>query len=183
MRWLAALLGASITVVGATWAWWPSTSSLAPPAKELSRGGATAPSSPMHSWPPPWPYASMAPAAMAEALDGAHSMGRARERSDLQAAPILGSNAEPVTPNTADLADPKAYLAFEKRATVRLYRSYIQAADIELPRLRSDIARARTLGFAPEQIAKAEAKALGIAAMRSKLVADIGKLEQAEPTH
>jgi len=103
-------------------------------------------------------------------VSGAQSMAQTRLHGDPEAPPIARSEAAPAVPSAAELADPKAYLAFEKRQSLRLYASYVQAVDQQLPILRDDIARGRAIGIAPEKIAKAEAKAHGLEQMRAQLI-------------
>jgi hypothetical protein len=106
----------------------------------------------------------------AQPVPAAQSMAETRVHGDPEAPPIARTDAMPVAPTAAELADPKAYLAFEARQSMRLYASYVQAVDRQLPILRDDIARGRALGIAPDKIAKAEAKARGLEQMRAQLI-------------
>jgi hypothetical protein len=115
---------------------------------------------------------------VAQPVPAAQSMAQTRLHGDPEAPPIVRSEATPAAPTAAELADPKAYLAFEARQSLRLYASYVQAVDRQLPILRDDIARGRALGIAPEKIAKAEAKARGLEQMRAQLIKDHPELGQ-----
>ena len=103
-------------------------------------------------------------------LSAADSMAATRQHGDSQAPPIGSADAVRDLPTAAELADPKAYQAYEARQTKRVYASYVKAVDTELPILRGDIARGRALGIAPEEIAKAEDKARRLEQMRAQLL-------------
>jgi hypothetical protein len=121
-----------------------------------------------------------APPSIAETpVSAAVSMANTRLHGDPDAPPIVRSTALPDVPSAAQLADPKAYLQYEAKQTLRVYASYVQAVDQQLPILRDDIARGRAIGIAPEKIAKAEAKARGLEAMRAKLLKEHPELAAA----
>lgn len=106
-------------------------------------------------------------------VDAGESMKQALEHGDPAAPPVVRSaSGEKAT--AAELADPKAYQAYEARQNQRLYNQYVKAANDEIPRLQADIARARAAGLPPEQIAEGEEKLRRIQAMRDQLQAEKG---------
>ena len=100
------------------------------------------------------------------------SMANTRLHGDPEAPPIARSEEAPVLPTAAELADPKAYLAFEARQNLRLYSAYVRAVDQQVPILSDDIARGVAIGIAPEKIAKAQEKVRRLQAMRAQLIKD-----------
>lgn len=122
-------------------------------------------------------FFSAPPSAAGEPVPASVSMASTRLHGDPEAPPIVRSSETPVAPSENELADPKAYLAYEARQSVRLYASYIRAVDKELPILRGDIARGRAIGIAPEKIAKAEEKVRRLEAMRAQLLKEHPELK------
>lgn len=106
-------------------------------------------------------------------VDAAVSMQQALAKGDPSAPPVQ-REAPREAPSAAELADPKAYQAYEARQNQRLYNQYLKAADSEIPRLQADIERARAAGLSPEQIAEGEEKLRRIQAMRDQLQAEKG---------
>jgi arylsulfatase A-like enzyme len=103
--------------------------------------------------------------------NAARSMADMRLHGDPESPPIALATETGERPTEQELADPSAYAAFESRQTAQLYAAYVRAVDQELPRLRQDIERARSMGIDAGEIAKAEAKARGLEEMRRQLVA------------
>ncbi len=108
----------------------------------------------------------------APVVPAALSMASTRLHGDPEAPPIARSEEAPVLPTPAELADPKAYQAFEARQNVRLYAAYVRAVDQQVPILRDDIARGIAVGIAPDKIAKAQDKVRRLQEMRAQLVKD-----------
>ncbi|UUZ50993.1 hypothetical protein LP420_16085 [Massilia sp. B-10] len=71
-------------------------------------------------------------------------MAAAREHGDDRAPPLAPAAPRETAPSPAQLADPAAYAGFEQGRQAKLMASYAAAVDSELPRLRSDVERART---------------------------------------
>lgn len=112
--------------------------------------------------------------------DAAASMARTRLHGDPDAPPIArGPDPQRASPSHEVLSNVQAYQNWEQHQKQRVYAAYIKAVDQELPRLQDDIARARAMGFDKQEIARAEAKANGLANMRAQLEKEL----QAAPTH
>ena len=110
-------------------------------------------------------------------IDAATSMANAMKNGDPRTPPI--GRSEPQEKATeAELADPKLYAQYEARQTMRLYKGYINAADVEIPRLQQDIAKAKAAGLKPEQIAEGEEKLRRIQQMRDQLASQHPELVQ-----
>jgi hypothetical protein len=100
-------------------------------------------------------------------------MAQTRLHGDPEAPPIANAPIEREVPNAQELADPKAYEAYETRQTQRTYAAYIRAVDEELPRLRADIERGRAMGIGADKIAMAEDKARRLGLMRAQLAQEL----------
>lgn len=172
-------LGALAAVLAcATWIAWPDKQAAggigAAPAQ--TAGGpvpqAAGPSGP--GWLADLPNGGGTPPAPAidQSKPAAVSLAETRLHGDPEAPPIARDETPRERPTDAELADPKAYQAYETRQTMRTYASYIGAVDKELPRLREDIERGRAMGIPAEEIAKAEEKARGMEEMRAQLLKD-----------
>lgn len=110
-------------------------------------------------------------------VDAAKSMAEAMKNGDPRTPPI--GRSEPQEQATAaELADPKLYAQYEARQNMRLYKGYIQAAEVEIPRLQQDIAKAKAEGLKPEQIAEGEEKLRRIQQMRDQLASQHPELVQ-----
>ncbi|CUI05851.1 hypothetical protein [Massilia antarctica] len=173
---LLALAGAAL-VGAALWLVWPQDD--VPPAANTAHATASTPAPVAgRPWLDAWPPAGQgAPAAQAP-LAAAHSMAQTRAYGDPEAPPIAVDVPARARPTAEELADPKAYQAFEARQNAQVMAAYVKAVDEELPRLREDIARGRSMGIAADKIAKAEEKARGLESMRAQLLKDhpaIGK--------
>ncbi|MFZ6657940.1 hypothetical protein [Undibacterium sp. TJN19] len=169
-----------------TWQFWPQ-----PEDMKALQQTTLAPSSTMEldnpkqlrssSWPPPFPerveerkFVPLLP--MGPQLSAAQSLAATRE-GDPRTPPVLHNQIVQEMPDAAELADPKAYQAYETRQNTRLYAAYVQAANDEIPRLREAIARARDMGMTPADIAKGEEKLRRISAMQGQLLSEHPELQ------
>ncbi|AZP12440.1 hypothetical protein [Undibacterium parvum] len=100
---------------------------------------------------------------------------------DPRSPPVIHNTAEPTLPSADELADPKAYQQYEARQNMRLYSSFIDAAQTEVPRLKADVARAREVGIAAADISKVEEKIKRIEAMQAQLLRDHPQLLATSP--
>lgn len=165
-------LALSVLAVGTLAAAWlalpekqePATAS-ATPATATAPGPARAPA-------PQAGMAFFAPVASAPA-PAATSLAATRQHGDPQAPPMAREPVARTPPTAQELADPKAYEAYEAREAQRTYAAYIHAVDEELPRLRANIARGRAMGIGADKIAMAEDKARRLAMMRTQLVQEL----------
>lgn len=110
-------------------------------------------------------------------VDAAESLLQARLHGDARA-PAVVRSAEREPPTAAELADPDAYQRYEARQNERLYRAYIKAADGEIPKLQEQIAKGRSGGLTPEQLAEGEEKLRRIEAMSNQLKSDHPELNR-----
>ena len=60
----------------------------------------------------------------------------------------------------------------EARFYGNLDKGYVKAAEVEIPRLQADIAKAKAMGLKPEQIAEGEEKLRRIQQMRDQLASE-----------
>ncbi|QNB00637.1 hypothetical protein [Massilia sp. Se16.2.3] len=123
-------------------------------------------------WPDPGPAGAPRTSGAGEPKPAAVSLAETRLHGDPEAPPIARDETPRERPSEAELADPKAYAAYESRQQARLYAAYVDAVNKELPRLREDIERGRAMGIAADKIARAEEKARGLEAMRAQLLKD-----------
>jgi hypothetical protein len=107
------------------------------------------------------------------------SLAEGHLRGDPRTPPLVRANDNPLAASDAELADPKAYAAYETRQNLRVLAQFNQAAAQMLPQLRQDIERGRQLGIAPEKIAKAEEKYRRIAAEQANILKQHPELAQA----
>lgn len=105
-------------------------------------------------------------------VDGVEALREARLAGDDRAPAIVRDEGRRETPTAAELADPDAYQRYEARQNERLYRSYIKAAEAEVPKLQEQLARGKQAGLTPEQIAEGEEKLRRIEEMRNQLMSD-----------
>ncbi|MDM5177713.1 hypothetical protein PO883_10970 [Massilia sp. DJPM01] len=167
---LLALAGAAL-VGGALWLVWPQDD--LPPDAGAAQASAGTPAPPAaRPWLDAWPAPTQAAPAGEAALPAAQSLAQTRLHGDPQAPPIALDVPARARPTAEELADPKAYQAFEARQNAQVMAAYVKAVDEELPRLRDDIARGRAMGIAADKIAKAEDKARGLESMRAQLLKD-----------
>ena len=98
-------------------------------------------------------------------------MANAMKNGDPRAPTIIHDTVqEAATPE--EIADPKLYAQYEARQNMRLYKGYVKAAEVEIPRLQADIAKAKAMGLKPEQIAEGEEKLRRIQQMRDQLASE-----------
>lgn len=87
------------------------------------------------------------------------ALAQSREQGDPRTPPVQHDDPAQQTQATPEqLADPKAYHEYERSQHQRLVANFSQAVETELPRLRSDIDRARAAGIPDEELAKMEEK-------------------------
>jgi hypothetical protein len=104
-------------------------------------------------------------------VDAATSMANAMKNGDPRAPIIIHDTVqEAATPE--EIANPKLYAQYEARQNMRLYKGYVKAAEVEIPRLQADIAKAKAMGLKPEQIAEGEEKLRRIQQMRDQLASE-----------
>lgn len=113
----------------------------------------------------------------ASQVDAVESLSQSRLQGDARA-PAVVRSSERVPPTAAELADPDAYQRYEARQNERLYRGYVKAADSEIPKLQEQIAKGRSEGLTPEQIAEGEEKLRRIESMRNQLMSDHPELNK-----
>lgn len=151
-----------------------------PVARTLAEGARTV-------WPANWPpvfearetelkRVELTP--LEAAVPAAYSMALARQNGDARTPPLQRDAPAPQA-SAAELADPRAYQAFESRQNMKLYAGFVQAAEADIPGLRRDIERGREAGIAPAQIAKVEEKLRRIEAMRAQLLVQHPELARA----
>lgn len=110
-------------------------------------------------------------------VDAVESLRQARLNGDASA-PAVVRSPERELPTAAELADPEAYQRYEARQNERMYRSFVSAADSEIPKLQEQVAKGRAAGLSPEQIAEGEEKLRRIEAMRNQLMSDHPELNR-----
>jgi hypothetical protein len=105
-----------------------------------------------------------------QSQSASQSLAQARVAGDARTPPI--EHVADATPgaSSAELADPKAYAAYETRQNLRVYAQFVQAAEQTLPQLRADIERGKQLGIPADKIARAEEKYRRIAAEQASLL-------------
>ncbi|SHH22794.1 hypothetical protein [Massilia sp. CF038] len=155
-------------MAAAAWLAWPSADIPAPVADTA------APPTPVVAAPATagTPFFAPVPSSQPH-ISAAQSMAQSRLHGDPEAPPIANQPITRDPPSAQELADPKAYEAYEARQTQRTYAAYIRAVDEELPRLRADIERGRAMGIAPNKIAMAEDKARRLGLMRAQLAKEL----------
>lgn len=128
------------------------------------------------TWPPPVPSPSQGRdltrvplLPIGPQMSAWQSMAESRH-GDARTPPIVRDESRGELPSAAELADPKAYQQYEMRQNLRLYASFVQAARLEVPRLRADIERGRVMGIAPEKIAKVQEKVRRLEEMQERLL-------------
>lgn len=105
-------------------------------------------------------------------VDGVEALRESRLSGDGRAPAVVRDAASREAPTAAELADPEAYQRYEARQNERLYRSYVKAAEAEVPKLQEQLARGKQGGLTPEQIAEGEEKLRRIEEMRHQLMSD-----------
>lgn len=114
-----------------------------------------------------------------QSASATQSLAEGHLRGDPRTPPLVRASDNPLAASEAELADPKAYAAYETRQNLRVLAQFYQAAAQTLPQLRQDIERGRQLGIAPEKIAKAEEKYRRIAAEQANILKQHPELAQA----
>lgn len=102
-------------------------------------------------------------------VDAGQSMANAFKQGDPRMPPLDTTPKQQEQATEAELADPKLYAQYEARQNIRLYKAFVKAADIEIPRLQQDIAHAKTAGLSPQQLAEGEEKLRRMQQMRDQL--------------
>lgn len=182
------LIAAAIIVTTGliSWQFWPQSEdmkALQPIAATPSSANAAGNSGNLRTsaWPPPFPertderkFVPLLPTG--PQLSAAQSLVATRD-GDPRTPPIQHNQINQEMPGPAELADPKAFQAYETRQNTHLYAAYVQAANEEIPRLREAITRARDMGIAPADIAKGEEKLRRITAMQVQLLNEHPELQ------
>jgi len=99
------------------------------------------------------------------------SMTNARLNGDDRAPPIVhGSQGESATPE--ELESPELYLEYESRQERKIYKAYVEAADIKIEMLEDQIAIAKERGMAEEELEVGIEKVRRIKEMKAQLLRD-----------
>lgn len=171
------MLATFSVALGLAWYLWPEPESISVQASnQNTRPKRSQPGAQPAQWPPAPAYVA-APdvqrvpiAPVNQTLSARDSLADARWHGDARTPPIERSVDNSVAPTPAELADPKAYAAYEARHNLRVYAAFVQAAQQAIPKLQADIERGRQAGIAPEKIAKVEEKVRRIVAEQTRLV-------------
>lgn len=115
------------------------------------------------------------------AVDGVEALRQSRLEGDVRAPALERTLVSRESPTTAELIDPESYARYEARQNERLYRSYLKAAEAEVPKLQEQLLKGRQSGLTAAQIAEGEEKLRRIEAMRSQLMSDHPELNH--PSH
>ncbi|MDQ1920073.1 hypothetical protein [Massilia pseudoviolaceinigra] len=103
-------------------------------------------------------------------VPAAESMADARRHGDTRTPPLAPPTAAGAGPTAAQLADPRAYQAYQAGQDARIMAAFANAAQLEVPRLRADVERARAAGLPAAQIAGVEAKIRRLEQLRHEIV-------------
>ncbi len=99
------------------------------------------------------------------------SMENARLNGDDRAPPIVrGAQGESATPE--ELESPELYLEYESRQERKIYKAYVEAADIKIEVLEEQIAIAQERGMAEEELEVGIEKVRRIKEMKAQLLRD-----------
>lgn len=99
------------------------------------------------------------------------SMENARLHGDDRAPPIVrGAQGESATPE--ELESPELYLEYESRQERKIYKAYVEAADIKIEVLEEQIAIAQERGMAEEELEVGIEKVRRIKEMKAQLLSD-----------
>lgn len=149
---------------------------------------ASLPSTAMTSVPPvnggelaeamPRPDVPLPPVPDMPVVDGVEALRQSRLEGDARSPSVVRSTVTREEPTAAELADPDAYQRYEARQNERLYRSYVKAADAEIPKLQEQLSKGKQGGLTPEQIAEGEEKLRRIEEMRNQLMSDHPELNR-----
>ncbi|MDQ1814513.1 hypothetical protein RBA41_14475 [Massilia sp. CCM 9210] len=103
-------------------------------------------------------------------VPAAESMADARRHGDARTPPLAPSTAAGTGPSAAQLADPRAYQAYQAGQDARVLAAFANAAQLEVPRLQADVERARAAGIPAAQIARVEEKIRRLEQLRHEIV-------------
>ena len=99
------------------------------------------------------------------------SMANARLNGDDRAPPIVrGAQGESATPE--ELESPELYLEYESRQERKIYKAYVEAADIKIEMLEEQIAIAKERGMLEEELEVGIEKVRRIKEMKEQLLRD-----------
>ena len=99
------------------------------------------------------------------------SMADARLNGDDRAPPIVhGPKGDYATPE--EIESPELYLEYESRQERKIYKSYVEAADIKIEMLEEQISIAKERGMAEEEIEVGIEKVRKIKEMKAQLLRD-----------
>lgn len=156
MRFGVVLIGLTV-VFGAIWMSRPAEHRLPLPVQQAT-AGAPAALPDAHAPAAQWFAPVDGTPAGTVAVPAWTSMAEARVHGDPRSPPLGERTAAQLAPTAAQLADPKAYRAYEQSQHARTLAAFADAAGAALPKLRADVERARTSGIAPADIRKVEEK-------------------------
>lgn len=97
------------------------------------------------------------------------SMADARLNGDDRAPPI-GQSVESERPTNEELESPELYLEYESRQEKKLYKAYIEAADIKIEMLEAQITKAKEQGLSKEELEVGIEKVKRIKNMKEQLL-------------
>lgn len=97
------------------------------------------------------------------------SMTDARLNGDDRAPPI-GQSAESEKPSAEELESPELYLEYEARQEKKIYKAYIEAADIKIEMLEEQIEKAKEQGLSEEELEVGIEKVRRIKNMKEQLL-------------
>ncbi|ATQ74013.1 hypothetical protein CR152_05375 [Massilia violaceinigra] len=103
-------------------------------------------------------------------VPAAESMADARRHGDARTPPLAPPTAAGAGPTAAQLADPRAYQAYQAGQDARVIAAFANAAELEVPRLQADVERARAAGIPAAQIARVEEKIRRLEQLRHEIV-------------
>ncbi len=99
------------------------------------------------------------------------SMAEARLNGDDRAPPI-GKSAETEAPTAEELESPELYLEYESRQEQKIFKAYVEAADIKIDMLEEQIAKAKAQGLPEEELAVGIEKVRRIKEMKAQLLSE-----------
>jgi len=99
------------------------------------------------------------------------SMADARINGDDRAPPI-GQSVESERPSAEELESPELYLEYESRQEKKIYKAYIEAADIKIEMLEAQITKAKEQGLSKEELEVGIEKVKRIKNMKEQLLSE-----------
>ena len=99
------------------------------------------------------------------------SMADARINGDDRAPPI-GQGVESERPSAEELESPELYLEYESRQEKKIYKAYIEAADIKIEMLEAQITKAKEQGLSEEELEVGIEKVKRIKNMKEQLLSE-----------